>query len=84
MRHQRGERATRTAPIGRGSSWQPDSDIVKSCIAMRQKSAAAGGWSRFETNTAATAVERAGMAAILNETLPALRKAWAAARGWAA
>jgi len=44
---------------------------------MRQSNAATGGWSRFETKTAALA----GMAAILTEFLIAERKDRAAA--WA-
>ncbi len=43
---------------------------MNSCIAMRQSRAATGGWSRFETKTAAWAA----MGRILTEILTPLRK----------
>lgn len=41
---------------------------------MRHSMAATGGWSRFDTKTAAWA----GIGAILTENLTRLRKGWAA------
>lgn len=52
--------------MGRGSSWQPESDTMKAWSVMRHKKAATDGWSRFDTKTAGRTV----MTAILNEILP--------------
>ena len=74
MIHQREGSATRTAPIGNGSSWQLESDTVANCSVMRHRKAKVGGWSRFDTKTAARVV----MVAFLNEILPPHRKGRAA------
>ncbi len=65
---------TRIAPIGSGSSWQPENEIMNAWSIMRHSKAATGGWSRFETKTAVRAV----MNAVLNEILPSQRKRRAA------
>ena len=74
MIHQREGSATRTAPMGNGSSWQPESDTVANWNVMRHRNARVGGWSRFDTKTAA----RGFMIAFLNEILPPQRKGQAA------
>lgn len=60
--------------MGSGSSWQLESEIIMSCIAMRHSSAATGGWSRFDTKTAAWAA----MDHVLTEILTSFRKDHAA------
>jgi hypothetical protein len=63
--------ATRTAPMGRPSSWQLATPSSRSCTRAIHRIAATGGWSRFETNTKT----RAGMIEIPEPSLSRLGKA---------